>query len=217
MRATSEAVKEAIETDGVIRGGLEMGLINQRALARYIQVATHDKYSFEAILSAIRRYPIKGSTARRGGIGKMILKLSMKNKVVEVSVRNRPEIQLALARFAGEMNYAIGETFWLVSTPEMVGVTIDSKNEDKLNSKLTKQDVLGRLENLAEIVIEMPGILNTPGVLSAITTQLAVNDVNVIGLSASGHVTGIERIMIAVDEKDLLRAYQSLERLSKAK
>jgi aspartokinase len=209
-------VKEAIETDGVIRHGLEMGLVNQRALARYIQVATHEKYSFEAILSAIRRYPVKESAARKGAIGKMILKISMKNKVVEVTVRNRPEIQLSIARFASEMNYTSGETFWLVSTPETVGVTIDTRNEAKLNSHLTKKDILGRLENLAEIDIEMSGILSTPGVLSSLTTQLAINDVNVIGLSASGQVAGAERVMIAVDEKDLLRAYQALERLSRA-
>jgi aspartokinase len=210
-------VKEAIETDGVIRHGLEMNLINQRALARYIQVATHEKYSFEAILSAIRRYPTKEGVARRERIGKMILKLSTKNKVVEVSMRNRPEIQLAIARFAGEINYTAGETFWLVSTPDQVGVTIDSKNEAKLSSHLTKQDILGRLENLAEIEIEMSDILHTPGVLSLLTTQLKINDVNIIGMSASGQVSGTERVMIAVDQKDLLRAYQSLERLSKVR
>jgi len=197
-----------------------MGLVNQRALARYIQVATHETYTFEAILSAIRRYPVKEGSARESNFGKMISKISMKNKVVEVSVRNRPEMQLIMARFAGEMNYAAGETFWLVSTPEILGITIDSNNEAKLSAKLAKQDILGRLENLAEIVIEMPEILHIPGVISAVTTQLAVNDVNIIGIVGAGHqhpVTGIERVMITVDEKDLLRAYQSLERLSKGK
>jgi aspartokinase len=193
-----------------------MGLINQRALARYIQVSMHERYSFEAILSAVRRYPIKESAARQRSVGKMILKLSMKNKVVEVSVRNRPEIQLALARLAGEMNYAAGETFWLVSTPEEVTVTIDSKNEEKLNSKFAKREVVGRLGNLAEIVIVMSDITKTPGVMSAITTQLAVNNVNIVGCSAAGQLPGNERIMMTVDEKDLLRAYQALERLSRA-
>jgi len=211
-------VKEAIETDGVIKYGLAMGLINQRALARYIQVATRETYSFEAILSAIRRYPIKESSAKRERVGKMILKLSMKNKVVEVSVRNRPEIQLALAHFAGEVNYAVGETFWLVSSPEVVAITIDSRNEDKLYSKIAKRDVLRRLENLAEIVIEMPTIVYMPGVVSAITTELAINDVNIMSISASGEAPGpSELIMILVDEKDVLKAYQSLERLSRAK
>ena len=211
-------MKEAIETDGVIKYGLAMGLINQRALARYIQVATRETYSFEAILSAIRRYPIKESSAKRERVGKMILKLSMKNKVVEVSVRNRPEIQLALAHFAGEVNYAVGETFWLVSSPEVVAITIDSKNEDKLYSKIAKRDVLRRLENLAEIVIEMPTIVYMPGVVSAITTELAINDVNIMSISASGEAPGpSELIMILVDEKDVLKAYQSLERLSRAK
>jgi aspartokinase len=214
-QATREAVKEAIETDGVIRHGLEMRLINQRALARHIQIITHEKYSFEAILSAIRRHPVKESSARQRRIGQMIQKLSMKNKVIQVTVRNSPEMQIALARFTGEMNYAAGETLWLVSTSETLGITVDSKNEGKLNSKLSKHDILGRWDNLAEIVVEMQGIVNTPGVISAITTQLAVNDVNILGLTTGNDIR--ERIMMTVDERDLLKAYQALERLSRSK
>ena len=117
-RSASEIVRETVERDGVVKHGLARGLINVRALARSIQVATSGETSFDAILSAIRRYPIKQSSARRTSIGKMILKLSMKNRIVVVSIRNQPELQLMIARFAGEVNYARGESFRVVSGME---------------------------------------------------------------------------------------------------
>ena len=212
-RSASEIVKETVERDGVVKHGLARALINVRALARSIQVATPGETSFDAILSAIRRYPIKQSSARRTSIGKMILKLSMKNRIVVVSIRNQPELQLMIARFAGEVNYARGESFRVVSGMESVSVTIDSKNLNKLDSKIPKQAVLRKLENLAEIVVDMASdVDDTSGVLSAITTELAMNDVNIVQLST----VGPGRIIILAKEKDAMRAYQSLEEMSKA-
>jgi hypothetical protein len=204
-------VREAIERDGVVKHGLARGLINVRALARSIQVATPGETSFDAILSAIRRYPIKQSSAKRASIGKMILKLSLKNRIVVVSIRNQPELQLMIARFAGEVNYARGDSFRVVSGVESVSVTIDSKNLNKLDSKIPKQAVLRKLGNLAEIVVDMASE-DMPGVISAITAELAMNDVSIVQLST----VGPGRIIILTNERDAMKAYQSLEEMSKA-
>jgi len=210
-RNASEIVRGTIERDGVVKHGLARGLINVRALARWIQVATPGETSFDAILSAIRRYPIKQSSAKRENIGKMILKLSLKNRIVVVSIRNQPELQLTIARFAGEVNYARGDSFRVVSGMDSVSVTIDSKNLSKLDSKLPKQAVLKKLGNLAEIVVDMASE-DMPGVISAITAELAMNDVSIIQLST----VGPGRIIILTNEKDAMKAYQSLEEMSKA-
>lgn len=210
-RNASEIVRGTIERDGVVKHGLARGLINVRALARWIQVATPGETSFDAILSAIRRYPIKQSSAKRENIGKMILKLSLKNRIVVVSIRNQPELQLTIARFAGEVNYARGDSFRVVSGMDSVSVTIDSKNLSKLDSKLPKQAVLKKLGNLAEIVVDMASE-DMPGVISAITAELAMNDVSIIQLST----VGPGRIIILTNERDAMKAYQSLEEMSKA-
>jgi len=212
-RNASEIVRGTIERDGVVKHGLARGLINVRALARWIQVATPGETSFDAILSAIRRYPIKQSSAKRENIGKMILKLSLKNRIVVVSIRNQPELQLTIARFAGEVNYARGDSFRVVSGMDSVSVTIDSKNLNKLDAKIPKQAILRKLENLAEIVVDMASdVDDTSGVLSAITTELAMNDVNIVQLST----VGPGRIIILAVEKDAMKAYEALEEMSKA-
>ena len=220
-RSTGEVVKEAIERDGSIRIGLARGLINARALARYLQKSTHDRYTFEALLSAIRRYPIKESAAKRVAAGKLIRKLAMKNEISVIHMRNSPELQQVLAKFAGEVDHAGGETFRAVSTTKAVKVEIDSKNEEKLTSKLQKRDVLLRESNLAEIAVDMSDIRNTPGILGVFSTELAINGVNILEASGIGPIdnspgaTELSQIFFIVDEKDALTAYQALRRLSR--
>ena len=69
-KPAGEIVREAIERDGVIRNGLARGLVNHRALARWIQDSSPTEASFDALLSAIRRYPLQHSTARRQFTGR---------------------------------------------------------------------------------------------------------------------------------------------------
>ena len=213
-RHASEIVREIIERDGVIRHGLDRGLINTRALARYIQAATRGEATFEALVSAIRRYPVKKSSVKRIEVGRMITKVSMKNKMVNVAIRNEPGIPLELARFSADVDYSRGETLRIVSGPETVRLTIDSRNLEKLTSKIPKKNILDITTNLAEILVQhSEKIVRTPGVVATITTELAMNDVNM--LDCTGTYGPPPQIAIVVEEKDAPRTYQSLEALSR--
>jgi hypothetical protein len=207
-------VREVIERDGVVRHGLSRGLINARALARSIQLAHPKGASFDAILSAIRRYSLSEVTEKRHANAKMIHKLSMKNNVVVVSIRNQPEVQLIIARFAEEVDYTHGDTFRVVSGPKTVSVTSDSKNASKLANKIPKARIVKEIENIAELVIDMTSDAdNTVGILAAITNELAINDVNIVQLST----VGPGHILILVDERDATKAYQALDTMNKSK
>ncbi len=212
-RSAQEIVRTAIERDGVVRHGLARRLINVRALARTIQQTARGEATFDAILSAIRRYPVGGQPAVRAKLGQSILKLRMKNNIVVVVVRSRLQVQPMLARFAGEIHDAEGETFRMVWSSETVSVTIDSKNLPRLESLLPRPAILKKLEDLAELIVDMSSEIEAyPGSLSAVTTELAMNDVNVVQLST----VGPGRIILLVHERDALRGYQALQNLSKA-
>jgi len=226
QRSTSEVVKEMIERDGSIKIGLARGLINARALARYIQEATHNEYTFEALLSAIRRYPIKESAASRLELARFLRMVSMKDKISIITLRNRPEIQPTLARFAGEIDHSGGETLRVVSTPKAVNVEIDSKNEKRLTSKMMNRDIIGRRDKLSEITVEFSDP-ETSGLLAALSTELAMNGVNIqevysADVERSTDVSGEQReqqnviaeTSFIVSQKDALKAYQALQELS---
>ena len=219
-------MREIIERDGSIKIGLARGLINARALARYIQALTYEKYSFEALLSAIRRYPIKESVKREVEVGGFIQKIRTKNKIVHVLVRNDPGVPLTLARFSEKVDYGRGSTFHSVTSPETVSVIIDSNNLDKLLAVIPKSSALKVEEDLAELMIVLSSEADRSiGVNAALTTQLAMNGIDVREYFDTPHTVPTDRrqaslsgnvvVNVLVEEKDATRAYEALVDLSK--
>ena len=208
----SVLVRDVIERDGVIRQSLARGLVNTRALARTIELESGGKVSFDAILSAIRRYPVRESSQKRGDVGRLILKLSLKNRITVLSLRNEAALQREIYQYSESVNYAAGETFRVVTSMDRVSVTMDSKNAEALESRVRQSLILRKLNDLAEIVLEMSQeIEERPGILSTITTELEINDVNVRQFTT----VGPGRIIILVNERDATTAYHALEELVK--
>ena len=194
----------------MVRHGLSRGLVNVRALAREIQSRAGSKVSFDAVLGAIRRYPIERSTERRSAAGAMIRRLSLRNRVAILSFRNRPDLRPVIARFVGETSRAREELFRVATSPEAVSVTFDEGRVKELEARVPKADVLRRWTDLVEIKVEASLEIETaPGVLSVIASELGVNDVNVVQLST----VGPGYIVLLVRAEDATRAYEALARL----
>ena len=228
-RSTSDVVRETIERDGSIRIGLARGLINERALARYIQKATHERYTFEALASAVRRYPVQDSMKARTTTGKVIRKIELKSNISVVLLRNRIELQPILARFAGELDHSGGETFRIITTAKAVKLEIDSKNADILLARLQRGDLLQRWDNMAEISVETSEEMrDTPGIIASLFTELAMNGVSVLEHSSIDEPpkAGDRSIQQArymaqytpydifiIEERNATKAYEALQRL----
>ena len=214
-RPPSKVVEEIIERDGAIKIGLARGLVNARALARYIQIATHNQYSFEALVSAIRRYPVRASSDKYQDAGRLITKLTLKNKIVAVTIRSTPEIPLILAKISGEIDYGRGETFRVSSGAESISVIVDSKNLDKLTTAIPKKDIVRVLGELSEIIVVLSDVaLETVGVAATITTELAINGVNIMYIMSYGPP---HTMVFIVEEDEALDGYRGLQKLSRIK
>lgn len=204
-------MRDIIERDGVIRIGLARGLINVRALARYIQRATRGQHSFEAVVRALRRYPIRASAAEYREIGKLIRKLTLKNEIVVVTVRSSPEVPSLLAKFSSAMDYGRGETFRVVSGAEAVSIVIDSSNLDRLKAVFPATEVVRVLGDLSEITVvlsdEAP---RRVGVGATIFTELAVNGVNFLYTMSYGPP---HAFVLIVERGEAMAGYRALERL----
>jgi len=161
-----------------------------------------------ATVSMVRKYQEKESTQEP--VGKAILKLTLKNNITEVSLKNDPIIPKLLGRFSGEVDYSRGETLHIIAGIETVNVVTDTKNLERLLDTVPKKHILKVVEGLAEIVVSISdSVLNTPGVVATISTHLARNGVNLIE-----YVTTSPHGIIIVEEKDALKSYQLLEDLA---
>jgi len=211
---TTSIVERVIQRDGAIRNDLARGLLNIRALARYIQEEARrdgEELSIEALIGAIRRYDVRGRMEAHQGAGMLLKKLTMRNKIVDVAILNDPEITAALAKFASTIDYSLGETFRLVSGVESIRVVIDEKNLDKMKSIIPKKNIPKISTGLAEIIVSMSEVADkTPGVVSEVTTELAMNGINMIEFMSC-----VPELIIVVDEKDALRSYDAIEKLTR--
>jgi hypothetical protein len=213
VQSAGELVRNAIERDPVVRIGLARGLVNHRALARAIQAEGHEDESLDALLSAIRRYPVQKALEKRGRAGKMILRLAMKNKVAVLSLKNDNETQRTIARFSEEVNYSAGETFRVISTMDYVSVTLDTKNAERFETRIPKSTIRKKTGGLAELTVEMnTEVEESPGGLAAIVGELALNEVNIRQLTS----VGPGRVIVLVSEADALKSYHALETLANA-
>ena len=205
-------VRLAIERDGVVRNALSRGIVNTRALAREIELKSNGTATFDAILSAIRRYPVMSALHESKEVGNAILRLSLKNRIAVISMKNSNELQKAILRFSGEINSAAGETFRLVTNMDNASVTIDSKNLERFESFISDSQVNMKIAGLAEIVVEMSiEIEKIPGVLSAIVTELSINSIAIRQFTTIGP----GRMIILVSETDATRAFEALENMDK--
>jgi len=212
-QSAGEIVRDTIERDPVVRFGLARGLVNHRALARAMQAEARTDVSLDALLSAIRRYPMKRSYEKRENVGRTILKLVLKNKVAVLSLKNDSETQRAIARFSEEVNYSAGETFRVITALDYVSVTLDTKNADKFETRIPRSVIRKKTSGLAELTVEMKAeVEDSPGTLAGIVGELALNDVNIRQLTSVGPA----RVIVLVNESDALKSYQALETLAKA-
>ena len=146
----------------------------------------------------------------RQTIGKIIQKMTMKNRIMVAKLTNDPSIPALLARFSEQVDYGRSETFHVVSAGETVTVVIDSKNLDKLKRIIPKKSVLGIYQDLAEITMTMSEeAIFRPGGVATVSGELARNGISIFEI-----FTSTPAGMILVSEKQALRSYQVLQRLS---
>lgn len=209
MQRAADLVRDTIEGDPVVRNGLSRGLINMRALARQIQVSTRQGPSIEALVAAIRRYPVKESITKDKRVSRQITKLSMKNEVVDVEIQNAPEIPGLLAKFSEKVDTTKGESLSMAASVQEWVVVIDSKNLDKLMGMIPKRNILSVTRDLTEVSLTMSDDFNTTvGAMASITSEIAMEGINVVE-----YVRAAPYLGILVEEEDALRAYRAMERL----
>lgn len=209
QNATS-LVRLAIERDGVLRNALARGIVNTRAVARDIEMKANGTVSFDAVLSAIRRYPVREVVQDPIRSEHPILKMSLRNRITVLSLKNSRELQNTILKFSSELNSASGETFRLVTNMDTASVTIDTKNLERFESFISDSQVNRKLTGLAEIVIDMPiEIEESPGVLSSVVTELSINDVVIRQFTTIGP----GKMIILVDESNATTAFDTLQKL----
>ncbi len=212
MTNIQHEVWKIIEKDPSIQLDLQRDFINVRALARYIakQLDTRSiEASEDSIISAIRRYPKESKFRDKFELARRIVSqstLTTRSHVANIALAKGKEANDVLPEIFSVVNFERGETLRIVQGEESIKILVDEKNTAKILDLIPKNIILNVQKDLAEINMHLhPEAVKTPGIVLVLTTELMLNNVVMYEIMSC-----VPEMLIFVEEKDLLKAYQTL-------
>lgn len=210
MTNITQTVWNLISQDPSIQKNLQKNLINVRALAKYIIRQYQLKASVDSVISAIRRY--SSSQTFRENV-EFITKvfsgasISTKNNLTCLVLRNQSDIQKCLSEISKLVDFEKRETFRMIKGKSHLKLITEMKALPKLKEFLSEKENFEIKENLSEIKIQMLDMQadKTKGVAARLSNELLINDINI-----SEIIFCVPEIIIYVDQKDLLKAHDSI-------
>lgn len=216
MTQIKNIVWKEIQSSPSIRLDLSRNLINVRALAKHIQKKPTINASLDAIISAIRRYEEeKPYTKLRETAFKVIIgsTLSSKNHIASITLQRNEEVVKTIPKIFNQIKIVEHGTLQIVHTQKAMKIYLDESNLDNVVTLFSKNHVLAIEKNMGEVTVDLnKKSWNTPGVLNILTSELALNNTNILET-----LTCVPEIVFIFREEDLMKAYEVLYQLSKGK
>ncbi len=211
MKSINQEVAQILDKHISIQKCLKRGIINSRALARFIITEYQLSHTTDAIISAIRRYDIDSSPTidvkdNEELFSNMIL--STKDNVAKIVVKDSC-FKIICKDFLGES--ILKENCRLIKSKETVTIIVNEKGFDGKIKLFNKEDVIGTQKNLSEIRLHFhKDISSAKGVVARLSGELAVHDINVEYV-----VYSMPDLLLYVKEKDLVQAHDVLRQIKK--
>lgn len=211
MKTVTEKIWDILDNSPSIMRDMNRGIINKRALAKYLKSQYKMETSIDSIISAIRRYEPKES-AEILKIALPILNestISTKSKLANIALIKGSEIQNRLPKLFSLIQFNRGDVLRIIQADESFKILIDEKNLDKVKKLFPTTEIIKIDTNLAEINVHIPErAIDTPGVIGFISNELAIN-----GISIKELISCVPELLLFVDEKDILKSHQVLYNL----
>jgi len=205
-------VSKVLDRNPAVRMNMSKGLINIRALARFIIKDKKLDSTLDAVISTIRRYKLESQEKLFEKAYEIITKTiatSTKSPLANISLIKDTEVQGLLPELFSIINYDQGDVLRIIQADESIKILVDEKNLKKVKELFPENKIIRIVENLGEINAHMnPEGEHILGVLAVTLNELAINGINV-----QGTMTCYPEILWFVEEKDLLKSYNVLYRL----
>lgn len=209
MAESRYRIERIIENDPVIKKGLQRGIVNSRALVRYLQEVEEIDSSPDAILGVIRRHPFPRSESIPAAHLFKDCKLALRNNLGDLSLEIDSEVMRRVVDFASSLRTSRGENLRVLVGMKSIRVIADQEAILQLKETLRDHTIIRWLTNLAEISVLLTREAEEgKGVIAKITTEIALNDISLLGT-----VCVAPEFIMLVSEKDATRAYEALHKM----
>lgn len=210
MSQTELTLERFFSKNPDVREARNKGLINRRALARYI--AEQEKIPIkqsEALIMALRRYPTESQKSKDIAALVKNMRTSAKDNIAIICLKNSEAVFEKLSHAVKSINHSPNETFKIVQSALSIKIFADKSRLKQLRELFDAKEILEARDNIAEIDVIMPHeAINTRGIVSYVSAELAMNKINIVEL-----LTSTPELLIYVDNADLLKTYEVIKNL----
>lgn len=198
----AQDVLRIVNSDLSIQKDLSRGLINHRALARYILENHELKASIDAVISALRRIEIEPAK-------EFDKKISNLFKDSIISTRNNLVCFTLKTDSIQSIQKILTKTTKVVTGTEEIKVIVDRTRTEAVESALS--NFIIRVEkDIGEATIKLAEeAAKTRGVMARIANEISLSKINIIELLIS-----VPEFLIYVKEKDVIKTHEVLLNLS---
>ena len=209
MDNTVSEVWKFLDSNPCIQRNLRQGLINSRALSRFIIKNKKLNTSLDAVISAIRRYNFGKEDNFHTTAYKLITKtinISTRIGLAEVTLIKDEDVQRLLPELFNVIEYIRGDVLRVIQANESVRLVVDERNLENIVEIFPREKIIKIEKNVGEINMNMhPKMRTTHGILAMISNELAANGINIVEVMSC-----FPELLFFVHEDDLVESYQIL-------
>jgi hypothetical protein len=195
-----------ISRDIATQKSIDAGIVNNRALAKYLIKEYNLSFSLDAVLSAVRRYSVEEEFEEHAkevdeSLGKMMV--MTKNNITSIKLKVEAFTNIANDYLT---KLVLKHNFRMVKTKEIIKLFVNQKDIEKKIQAFDPNYIIDSINNLCEVrIILEDEATYVRGILSRITSELTLHNVNIHDI-----IVGVPEILIYVEEKDLVTAQKCL-------
>lgn len=209
MTSTNQQIGKYLSKDLCIQRDLDRGIINTRALAKFLIKRYGLVASLDSVISAIRRHDVEKSFKKQEREVMNVLKeasILTKTRIAMVEVRQDANFIKKL----GALDDGISGHLKLITGTESFKILTESENTKKLK-EIFKKSILEIIDNLSAISITLnKRAMETKGVLARMANEISLHNINIIEI-----ITCVPEVIVYVEQKDLVKTHGILMKLAR--
>jgi len=209
MSQIEQRFQSVLSREPEIEKCVRKGLVNRRALARYLVgqgVGTRDQ--FDAVVATIRRHDFGEETREVRSLFDDV-RVSLKDRILILDFEKEKELLRRLERLIPHIDYDRGDTLKVVVGTSSIKLFIDEAKEKELGSIFDRFAVRDRVDHVSEIsMLFREEAARTGGILSIITREIALHDIVV-----SEFLTSSPELLMYVKDQYVAKAYEVVRHL----
>ena len=215
MVTVSHIVKKLIKDQPLLHEALSHNIVNYANLAEQLKDDIESELGSEvketAIIMALRRLAEKLQKIENPKLTFAFNpEIVMKTGLADVTCVSSPSLLKNLKKIYELVDYDKGETLNIIQGNYEITIVINQKHLAKLKKVLKEEKVTNVEKSLVSLAMSLTeDFFYTPGVLAKVTRELVWQNINIYE-----NISTMTEIIFIVNNKDSIRAFNTLQRLT---